>query len=190
MAENKVRFGLKNVHAGLYTETTAGAVTLGTPMAVPGAVRMNLEPNSEEVVFYADDIRYYVTYSDDGFNGELEMALFSDEFKTTFLNYVALADGGIAHVKTMQTKPMYIAFEGSGDAEGRRGIVYNLTPGQIQREHKTIEGTKEPVTETLPFMVAGILHNGITRVSYGPTSAVYNTIFENPPVPVLPGASE
>ena len=47
-----------------------------------------------------------------------------------------------------------------------------------------------PVTETLPFMVAGILHNGITRVSYGPTSAVYNTIFENPPVPVLSGASE
>lgn len=190
MPDNKVRFGLKNLHAGTYTEALGGTITLGTPMAVPGAVRMNLEPSTEEVVFYADDVRYYVDYSDNGFDGELEMAMFPDAFKTAFLNYVTLADGGIAQVKGMPTKPMYLVFESDGDAEKRRGIVYNLKPGMIQREYQTREASKTPVTATLPFMVSGVNSNGVTRVSYGQSTAVYSTIFETPPVPVLPGTSE
>ena len=36
MAGNKVTFGLSNVHIGKYEVGTNGAVTLGTPMALPG----------------------------------------------------------------------------------------------------------------------------------------------------------
>ena len=38
---NKVKFGLKNVHYAVLDETD-GAASYGTPVAVPGAVNLNL----------------------------------------------------------------------------------------------------------------------------------------------------
>ena len=43
---NKVKYGLKNVHAAILTETTTDGVTsysYGTPKPVPGAVSISLE---------------------------------------------------------------------------------------------------------------------------------------------------
>lgn len=181
---NKVIFGLEKVHVGLYTESN-GTVTLGTPMHIEGAVNMSLEPDSEETIFWADNVKYYVTYSDNGLTGTLEMALFPDEFKTTFLNYVALANDGIGQVKGVQNKKVYIAFESGGDAEKRRGILYNVSLGHITREYATTEGTNEPKTASLPITVNGDNNTGLTRAYYGPSSSVYDTIFTAPPVPAL-----
>ena len=40
----KVQFGLKNVHIAKITENN-GAVTYGTPFALPGAVSLSLSPS-------------------------------------------------------------------------------------------------------------------------------------------------
>ena len=186
MAENKVVFGIKNVYFGTYSVGTTGTVTLGSPYHLPGTVNMSLEPQSEETVFYADDTRYYTNYSDNGFTGELENAYFTNSFKTQFLNYITLSDGGIAQVKTAQNKTVYMMFESEGDAEHRRGILYNVTLGQINREYSTTEDQKEPKTATLSFTVNGDNGTGITKVSYGESASGYNSLFTNPPSPALP----
>ena len=186
MAKNKVMFGVSNLHFGLYTEADDGTVTLGTPMKIPGTVNLTMEPESEEVVFYADNVKYWTTYSDNGFTGELENALFPDEFKLAFMNYVEVANGGIGQVKGRQNKKVYFMFQAEGDAEARRTIVYNVSIGQINREHATVEDSIEPGTDTLPISVAGDNKTGLTRVAYPPTSAIYDTMFTTPPVPALP----
>ena len=82
---NKVEFGLKNVHVGTYTvNETTGVVTMGTPYKLPGAVNLSLDPETEEVKSYADDVIYYADYSDNGFSGSLEMMRFPDEYKLNF----------------------------------------------------------------------------------------------------------
>lgn len=186
MAENKVQFGVKNLHFGTYTVGTGGTVTLGTPFSLPGTVNISLDAEAEQNNFYADDTIYWVSNNDNGYTGEIENALFTDEFKTTFMNYIALDDGGIAQIKGMQNKIVYIAFETEGDQESRRCIMYNVTLGSIAREYATTEDTIEPQTATLPITVTGDNATGIVKVGYKPADSSYATLFTNPPVPTLP----
>ena len=83
MAENKVRFNLKNVHYSVITETvsTAGVVSysFATPVAVRGAVSLDLSQEGETSPFYADGIVFYRSISNNGYTGTLEMARFSDK---------------------------------------------------------------------------------------------------------------
>lgn len=190
MAKNKVMFGISNLYFGEYNVSNTGEVTLGTPYHVPGTVSLSLEPESEENVFYADNTAYWSSYSDNGFTGEIENAVFDDAFKTRFMNYVQLDDGGIAQIKTMRNKPVYFMFQAEGDVEARRMIVYNVSLGQITQTHETTEDTTEPQTSTLPFTCTGDNGTGITRVTYAPADSAYNTMFTTPPAPTLPSQSE
>ena len=180
---NKVVFGVSNLHVGEYNVSTSGTVTLGTPFAVPGTVNISIEPDSEENKFYADNIVYWTSYSDNGMSGEIENAFFPDEFKTKFMNYKSLSNGGIAQIKGQKNKPVYIMFQAEGDAEARRGIFYNVALGQITREYSTTEDTIEPATATLPFTVNGDNKTGVVRAAFTEGAAAYSTMFTSPPVP-------
>ena len=63
MANNRVKYGLKNVYYSIYTP---GTDTYATPVAVPGAVNLSLSPEGESNTFYADNVAYYVTQADQG----------------------------------------------------------------------------------------------------------------------------
>lgn len=183
---NKVEFGISNLYIGTYTVAADNTVTLGTPYHLPGAVSFSPEEQSEATNFYADNVIYWAGYSGGSFEGDLEVAKFTDEFKTQFLGYVELADGGIANVKNATKPSCYIAFQVEGDAEERRVIMYNVSFGGITREYATIEETKEPTTETIAVTVAGDNGTGISMASYAKTATGYATLFSAPPVPTLP----
>lgn len=183
---NKVLFGLSNVHFGTYTVGENGTVTLGTPVAQPGAVSFSPEESGDTNVFYADNTAYYTTFGGGGIEGDLEVAMFSDAVKTAFMGYVTLADGGLAQVKNATKPNIWLAFEIEGDQESRRCILYNGVFGSITREYSTTEEAVEPVTESVPVSFAGDNATGIMMVTYKPGDSGYNTIFTTPPVPALP----
>lgn len=187
---NKVEFGINELYFGLYTVGDGGTVTMGGPVRVPGAVGYSPEESSKKNTFYADNGPYWSGYSGGEHEGDVEVALFPDSFKETFLGYVRTADGGLANVKNAVKPSVYMMFSVEGDAQKRKAIYYNGTLGAIKREYHTIEENKEPVTETLNTTFLGDATTGITMASYVPGDTGYDTLFTNPPVPALANQGE
>lgn len=187
--KNKVEFGISQLHIGTYEVGNDGTVTLGTPFHQIGAVSLSVDAESDSNDFYADNVKFWSGFSDNGFSGSMEVAKFDTLFKTQFLSYITLDDGGIAQVKGSTNPNVYVAFQTEGDVESRRVIMYNCQLGAISREYTTIEDTKEPVTESIDITVTGDNATGLTMVSYKPEDSGYATLFTNPPVPALPSAS-
>ena len=181
---NKVEFGISQLHVGTYT-VSGETVTLGTPYHQKGAVSFSPEENSEQNTFYADNIAYWSGYSGGSIEGDLEVAMFDDEFKTQFLGYVTLTNGGLANVKNATKPNVYIAFQVEGDAESRRVILYNCSLGAITREYNTIEENKEPATETLGVTCVGDNASGVTMAVLKPADTGYSTLFTAPTAPAI-----
>ena len=181
---NKVLFGISQLHIGTYTEAE-GTVTLGTPYHQKGAVSFSPEEQSEQNTFYADNIAYWSGYSGGTIEGDLEVAMFDDEFKTQFLGYRTLSNGGLALVKGATKPNVYIAFQVEGDAEARRVILYNCTLGAISREYNTIEDNKEPQTASISVTAVGDNSTGVTMATFKPADAGYNTLFTTPTAPAF-----
>lgn len=182
---NKVLFGFSDLYVGTYTVGAGGTVTMGTPYHQAGAVGFSPEASDDESVFYADNTAYYTVFGNGSYEGDLEVAMFDDAFKTDFLGYVTLTDGGLAEVKNPTKPQIYMAFEIQGDDAARRVIFYNGSLGAITREYSTTEEAVEPVTETIPVSFVGDNETGIVMVTYEEGDAGYATLFTNPPAPTL-----
>lgn len=182
---NKVTFGLSNVHVGTWTVDDQGDVTMGTPLAIPGAISWTPSQDSDLYTFYADNIAYWSEYSDGVIEGDLEMALFPDEFKTQFLGYKALADGGLAQVKNAEKPNIYMCGEIAGDKEARKFIFYNGSCGVISREYNTTEENKEVQTESLPLSFAGDNKTGAMMATYKKGDTGYDTLYSAPAAPAF-----
>lgn len=182
---NKVEFGISQLHVGTYTVGENNQVTLGTPYHQKGAVSFSPEENSKQNNFYADNIVYHSGYSGGSIEGDLEVAMYDDEFKTQFLGYRALTNGGLANVKNAIKPNVYIAFQVEGDAESRRVILYNCALGAITREYNTIEESKEPATETLAVTCTGDNTTGVTMAVFKPADTGYATLFTAPTAPAF-----
>lgn len=186
---NKVLMGFSDLYVGTF-EIINGAAQMGAPYHQAGAVGFSPEDSAEKNDFYADNLAYYTSYSSGVREGDIVVAMFDDEFKEQFLNYRRLADGGLAQIKNAKTPNVYAAWEVQGDVAPMRVIMYNGSLGSINREYSTLEDTKTPVTESLGSTFVGDPITGITIVTYQQGDAGFDTLFTNPPVPVLPEESE
>ncbi len=180
----KVQFGISNLHVGTYTDTN-GTVTLGTPYHQKGAVSFSPSEESNQNDFYADDIIYWSGYSGGKIEGDLEVAMFDDEFKTQFLGYVTLTNGGLASVKNPEKPNVYVAFEVKTDDTPIRVIFYNCSLGAITREYNTITENKEPQTASLPVTCIGDNSTGVTMAVLQEGDTGYSTLFTTPTAPAI-----
>lgn len=184
---NKVLMGFSDLYVGTYTVAQDGTVTMGTPYHQAGAVGFAPSGSADRSDFYADNIAYYTSYTNEGkLEGDLVVAMFDDDFKKQFLGYRELEDGGLAQIKGATKPNIYLMFQVEGDISARKVIFYNGTFGEITREYSTIEDTRTPVTESLPVTLVGDNKTGITKVTYDNGDEGYETLFTNPPAPALP----
>lgn len=145
---NKVKFGLKNVYYSVITETSSG-ITYGTPVAIKGAVSLSLSKLGDSYDFYADDIIYYNSNANQGYEGDLEIAMLPDEFKKDVLGETADTNGALTEIASVSQKFFALGFEVQGDDKARRTWMYYCSASRPSIEASTLEATKEPKTDTL-----------------------------------------
>ncbi len=168
--ENKVKYNIKNVHVAKQTETVGeNGITYSyeTPKSIPGAVSISLDAEGEISTFYADGIAYYVTSANNGYSGDLEMALIPSWFRTEILNETQDAKGVLAENANNGTNKFALLFEFDGDARAIRRCLYNCTCTRPSIESETKEETIEPGTETLSIQNSP-RSDGMVKVQTGP----------------------
>ena len=136
---NKVKFGLKNVYYSVITVDADGVTTFGTPVAIKGAVNLSLSASGDTNNFYADDMKYWSGTSNNGYEGDLEIALIPDSFKTDVLGFTLTAEGGILETGDEKAKNFALLYEINGDVERRRFIDYHCTATRPSAEASTTE---------------------------------------------------
>lgn len=80
--KNKIKYNLKNVHFAEQEESEDGTITFSTPEPIPGSVSLALDSQGEVTKFHADGIIYYKSVSNNGYEGDLEVALIPESFRT------------------------------------------------------------------------------------------------------------
>jgi phi13 family phage major tail protein len=166
MPENKVIFGLKNAHYAVITEGEDGAQTYGTPIALKGAVEIALEPKGDQADFYADDILYYTTVSNQGYETTLTVANISQDFRIDVLGEV-LEGTDLVLTENSNAKPKKIAFmfEFDGDQKAVRHCLYNCTVSRTGLNSATKTETAEPQTQELTLIAAPRATDGVVKRS-------------------------
>lgn len=159
MSANKVKYGLKNVHYALVTETVAtdgsGAITssYGTLKALAGAVSLSLSSSASKSVFRADNEDYFVSYGQGGYEGDLEVARVNEDFLKDVLNLVEDNDKILVESESSFKTTNYFAlvFEFDGDAQATKHCLYKCSASRPNIASQTTGegGQIDPQTESV-----------------------------------------
>lgn len=156
---DKVKFNIKNVHVVPMT-TTGSTPEWGTPIKIPGAVSFALDPQGDVTSFYADGIVYYQSTANNGYTGDLEVALFPAEMMKAIFHVV---EGATSKVLTenanVEPTPFALLFEEDGDKSGTKFALYNCVGTRPTRSYATNTDTKTPQTQKMTI-TASPLENG------------------------------
>ena len=166
---NKVKYNLKNTHYAVITTGEDGAVKFGTPVPMPGSVSLSLDANGEPENFYADGGVYYVINNNTGYEGDLELALIPESFRTDILKEELDEKGVLIENSEVELGTFALLFEFDGDQKHIRHVMYNCSASRPGIEGKTNEDKKEVQTEKLTINAVP-LPNGMVKAKTGNTT--------------------
>ena len=178
MEKNKIKYGLKNVHYAPITDT-AGVITYGAPVKVPGAVSISVAPEIERTAIAADDEKEYaVIFEDNGYTGDIEIQIIDDQFRVDVFGATLNEDGVLIENKNDTPKPVALLFEFDGDKNKKRHVLYNclITKPSIESETGKGNKTDKPSITARPAQDTGHVKASVENNTAG--AAVYAGWFE------------
>lgn len=159
MSANKVKYGLKNVHYALVTETVStdgtGAITssYGSLKALAGAVSLSMSSSASRSVFRADNEDYFVSYGQGGYEGTLEVARVNEDFLKDVLALKEDTDKILVEDSDAFKTVNYFAlvFEFDGDQRETKHCLYKCSASRPDIASQTTGegGSTDPQTESL-----------------------------------------
>ena len=177
--KNKVLYGIEQCYIAKITETD-GEITYGTPFQMPGARGLSFDPEGEETPFYADNIKYFIASANQGYTGNLEIAITPEQFLKEILGRTVDRNGAIFENADDKQARFALMFQGQGDAKARRWIFFDCTATRPSRENNTKEEGIEVGTETIPITMSPRATDKAVMAYIEPNDTnedVYNTFF-------------
>lgn len=180
--EEKVVYGLSNVHYATYTIEN-GVFVFDKPIPIPGAVEMTNEPVGDPIKFYADNMVYYYADNNQGYEGTLSIARLPDSFKREILKEeLDETDKVMMEYADVQTKPFALLFQFENDIKARRHVIFNCNARRPALSSSTKTDSTEPTPTELTYEATPIVINQrpIVKVSttFETTDTVYNEWFQ------------
>lgn len=179
MSENKVKFGLSNVHIAKITEKD-GQITYGVPFKMPGAKSLTTNPEGESTPFYADNIKYYIATSNQGYTGDLEIAMLIEQFFTDILGQQKDTNGALFESADDINARFALMGEIDGDVKKRRFIYFDCTATRPSADMNTVEESKEPQTDKVSITMSPRSTDKAIKAVIEPNEtnqSVYDTFF-------------
>ena len=181
--ENKVVYGLKNVHYSKMSINETGKVVYDKPTAIKGAVEISLENKADLVSFEADNEVYYSAPGTSSYDGTLTIAKVPDLFLVDILGEVLDATDGVqTEVDGAKTSNFALLFQFEGDVTGTRHLFYNCSASRPSVASKT---GKEIGTTELGFTASAKPSESVNdkavvkaKTTGSTTTAVYNAWFD------------
>ena len=184
---NKVKFGLKNLYIASVTVGANNAITFGEPVAWPGSVSLTMDPQGESNPFYADDSKFYVSTSNDGYEVTLETALVPDWFLEDYLGQSKDSVGNLIEQNT--DHPTYFAalFEFTGDQKAIRHCLFYCQAARPTQEAETKGESAEVKTEEITFTAMALPGTNIIKKKStdDTTTEAYNSWYQTVTTPSL-----
>lgn len=186
---NKIKFGLKNVHYAKATIASDGSATYATPVAIPGAVNLTMDPEGDSTTFFADNVEYATFNANAGYSGNLEIALVPESFSEDILGDVEDQNGLLVEDANAPTVHFALLFEFDGDVKATKHVLYNCTAQRPSINGQTKTTTVDVNTETLNISAKSI-HDATNNKDWVKAKAnegasKYSTWYESVAMPSL-----
>jgi len=174
---NKIKYGISHCYYAVATIAANGSATYDTPVALPGAVSLSLDAQGDTNIFHADNIAYYTSVANNGYEGELELAKIPDDFLTDILGYTADKNSILFEDADAPVVHFALTFQFEGDAHARRHVLYNCTASRPSISGSTKEESIEPQTETINITATTVYvaayDANVSKASATPTESTH-----------------
>lgn len=180
---NKIKYGIKNVHYAVATIANDGTATFDTPVAVPGAVSLSLSAQGDSTPFYADNIVYYTSIANNGYEGDLEIAKIPESMMEDIFSYAKAANDLMYEDAGAEPVHFALMFQFEGDVTAKRHILYNCTATRPNIDGSTKEDSITPQTETITVNATTVynaaLQKDIVKAYLNEGDTGYSTFFSS-----------
>ena len=168
-----------------------GKITFSKPVPILGSVSISLDAQGDISPFYADGIVFYKSAANNGYEGDLEVALLPESFRTDVLGEKLDEKKVLIENADAKQAAFALLFEFDGDEKSIRHVLYNCTATRPSIESNTKEESIEPVTETLTISATPLPDGRIKAKTSDTTDEAtytgwYNKVYETPTT--VPGA--
>ena len=148
---DKVLYGLDSVHVAFVSTTSP--YTWEDPIPIPGAVNFTCDPEQAEQSFYADNVRYYYSNKNNGYTGELEMALVPEAILAEMLGWEIDDNGMLLEIADGKPKEFALLARCEGDEAGRKWVYYRCVASRPSEAHATSAESETIATTKLSLRV-------------------------------------
>lgn len=164
MAENKVRFNLKNVHYAVLDETQSPP-EWATPVAVPGAVTLTLTAAGETSEFFADGVVYYQTTANNGYEGDLEVAKIPEQMLQDVWGMTLASNNVLYENANVEQKPFALLYQIDGDQTESLFTLYRCFGTRPNIGSTTNTATKEPQTQSTTISARPLIAPNVANLN-------------------------
>ena len=161
---NKVHYDLENVHIAPML-TTGATPTWDDFFPLPGAISIDLAAQGDVVKLRADGMDYYVAVSNNGYQGDLNLAMVTDQFRIKVLGEtLSEKDKVLVENALVKCNPFALSFQFKGDSKHRRHVLYNCVANRPGIKGENKDSQKTPDTESIAI-TASPLADGKVKAS-------------------------